>query len=133
MEQNNQQQMVVPARIVPVEERQRNIDNYDKYYLILMVFNDLDGNGEYRDWIKKKGRREAYDYIRDMVINEPTFDVVATKLLSNGNELGDEVNGAKFLRFMKDKFFKDDMEFDIDDYIDRDEYWSDEYDIIPEE
>lgn len=128
-----QKQLISPAQIVSVEERQVNSDNYDKYYLILLSFKDENEEGDYRDWIKKLGRKETYEYLKDLVQNEPTLNLVDSKVLSNGNELGDEVSVPKFLRVMKDKFFKNDKEFDIDDYIDREEYWDDKYDLIPEE
>ena len=128
---NQQTQMIVPAAIVKPEERVRNIDNYDKEYLLLLFIVDENGN-ESKDWLLKRGRKEAYEYLKDIIVNEGTLDPVNSKVLANGATLGDEINVGKFMRFIKDKYFIDD-EFDIDDYFNPEDYSDEDLDKIEAE
>lgn len=127
--QNTNERMVVPAQIVRPEEVQRNSDNYDKLYLLLLVFVD-ENDQETKDFLVKRGRKETYEYLKDLVINEKSFDIVLSKIFNQKTEIGQEINVGKFLRYMKDKFFIDDS-FDVDDYFTRDCYISDEDDPLP--
>lgn len=125
------QRLIVPATVSTPDEVRRNTDNHEKVYLMLLVFISEDGN-ESRDFILKRGRKECYEYLKDYIMNDNTLDVVASKVLPNGSQLGDEVNVGKFMRFIKDNFLVDD-EFDIDDYVPSEDYISKDSDQLEEE
>lgn len=125
------QQLIMPARVVDRREYEANKDNYEKVYLLLLVFID-ENDEETRSWELKRGRREVYDYLKDYVIHERSFDVVGSKVLGAGKILGDEVNVGKFLRYAKDSFFEDD-DFDVSDYFQEDTFMPDDTDQLLED
>ena len=81
--------------------------------------------------VVKRGRKEAYDLLKDYIQNDQYFDSIASKILVNGNTLGDELCVAKFMSIMQLRF--KDNEFNIDNYVEPEEYDIEEANILPEE
>ena len=111
------QQLQSPVAFATEAEYAANSDNYQQNYLLLLVLVDENGC-EFKDFMGINGRRECYDYLKKHLLNR-VLDPMQTKLLIKGGTLGKhEICAARFIRHMKNAYFVDDNDWDIDDFID---------------
>lgn len=107
---------VVPG-IVYVDGREKAPN--EKMYLILISGEIVDRHreGEYRDYEWKIGRQNAYEYIRDLIMNEEDvyIDIHKSMIISESVNILDAISIYEFMKLVKEVVI-DETGFDIEEY-----------------
>ena len=94
-----------------------------KKYLILMYGEDSSGR-EYKMWEYVTGRQEAYNYIREMLIDieeeDVTVDAYKSRIIVESDSGKVKINGISIYKFMKqmklEGLVEDNTNFDIEEW-----------------
>lgn len=93
-------------------ETEKKKDAEEKYYIILFVFADNEGDANW--WQKVLGRKAAYERIKD---NIDGCDIYSSFVLVEGIAIEKAVTVYEFMKYCQDNdFFEKDSSFDIEDY-----------------
>lgn len=88
----------------------------DKQYLLLIVFNELNGEDSDRTFIVITGRKETSEYIKDHI---EEIDIVKSQILSETSTFMNSVSIYTFMRFYEENI-EHDEEFNIEEYLEDD-------------
>lgn len=89
-------------------------DPNEKQYLILMI-GDENGK-EFRDWEWITGRREVYQFIKNLVLSED-YDLSESKVITEGQPIENALSFIKFMHDVIEMGLIEDPGFDIMDYV----------------
>lgn len=127
--------------VVSEEEKNKINTGEDILYLLLLEYSSKDDNKEnIRDWKFIYGRQNAYDYIKDILMNEEEAEYILSVdeslIYADNPNVPDEKNklrisnGVNIYRFMRDCFVLqkvvDEGGFDINDFHVEDKQEDDE-------
>lgn len=90
----------------------------EKSFLILLKGEMADNeNSEYRDFEWVIGRQKAYEYLRDIILNEDDFiiDIHESLIISESIKILDAISVYEFMVFCKDIVIEE-SSFDIEEY-----------------
>lgn len=89
-------------------------DPNEKQYLVLMIGTE-DGR-EFRDWEFITGRKEVYDFIKNLVLSEQ-YDLGQSMVIAEGQPVENGLSFIKFMHGVIENGLINDPGFDIMDYV----------------